>query len=53
MYAQGGPQDFVQHVGLLKEQGHFETPDDVEVYHMGPPIVAGQQTANGTCVPVS
>jgi hypothetical protein len=44
-YADTGPTDFVRHVAVLKEGQHIGGPAEVEVYHMGPPIVAGEESA--------
>lgn len=43
-YADNGPADFVRHAALLKEEGELNSPVEVEVYHMGPPIIAGELT---------
>lgn len=42
-HAESGPLGFVQHVALLRGSGPVSAPEDVNVFHMGPPLVAGDQ----------
>lgn len=42
-YAENGPPCFVQHVALLREGGPISAKPEVNVFHMGPPLVAGDQ----------
>jgi hypothetical protein len=44
-YADADPTHFVRHVALLKDDQQLDAPAQVEVYHMGPPIVAGDESA--------
>jgi hypothetical protein len=44
-YADAGPKDFVRHVAILKEGQQVSAGQEIEVYHMGPPIVAGEESA--------
>lgn len=45
-YVDSGPLDFVRHVAILKDDVDLAGPADVEVYHMGPPVVAGEGSAS-------
>ena len=45
VYADSGPAGFVRHLALLKDNASLNGPEKVDVYHMGPPIVAGPQSA--------
>lgn len=42
-HAESGPTCFVQHVALLREGGPVSAKAEVNVFHMGPPLVAGDQ----------
>jgi len=44
-YAETGLRSFVRHVAILKNGQPLVGPARVEVYHMGPPIVAGDKSA--------
>lgn len=45
MYTDSDPEDFVRHVAILREDIDLQEPTEVGVYHMGPPLVAGEKSA--------
>lgn len=43
-YAETGPPQFVQHVALLCGDGVISAREEVDVFHMGPPLVANTES---------
>lgn len=43
-YAESGPPQFVQHVALLCGDGVISPREEVDVFHMGPPLVANTES---------